>query len=144
MSYHGNDALEYANKEPLDIRPGSTQKVSENFDPKIESLKLENEVDQILQALRTSQESEYNIAQERLYAQKKYLQNLYEQLDKEKCELTRHTAYLDDPDALLQLVRNRVDQIKKELLKLKDMEEVAKGFGKTSKEILKEHFGLGM
>jgi hypothetical protein len=35
-----------------------------------------------------------------------------------------------------------VDQIKREVTKLKDMEEVANGFGRTSKDILKEHFGL--
>jgi hypothetical protein len=37
---------------------------------------------------------------------------------------------------------SRVDQIKREMTKLKDMEEVAKGFGRTFKDILKEHFGL--
>lgn len=46
------------------------------------------------------------------------------------------------PDALLSAVLSRVDQIKREMRKLKDMEEVAKGFGRTFKDILKEHFGL--
>jgi len=43
---------------------------------------------------------------------------------------------------LLSAVLSRVDQIKREMRKLKDMEEVAKGFGRTFKDILKEHFGL--
>ncbi|XP_017256294.1 protein OBERON 2 isoform X3 [Daucus carota subsp. sativus] len=123
-------------------RAASPQYVSESFDPLIESLKLEDKVDEILEALRKSQELEYNIAQERLYEQKSYLQSLYHQLNKEKAELVRHAAYNTDRDALSLLVVNRVDQIKGEIIKLKEMEKVTKGFGKTSKEILKEHFDV--
>lgn len=110
-------------------------------DSQAESLKLEDEINQVLQALQVSQEAEYKIAEERLYAQKKYLQNLYQQLDKERSELARRTLKTN-PDDLLSAVLSRVDQIKREVTKLKDMEEVANGFGRTSKDILKEHFGL--
>ncbi|KAA8527617.1 hypothetical protein F0562_034988 [Nyssa sinensis] len=144
VSYHGNGELEATDyQEPLDYKTDSPQILSGNFDHRIESLKLEDEIDQVLQALRKAQESEYKIAEERLFAQKNYLLNLYQQLNKERSELSRYTSS-SDPDALLDAVLNRVDQIKQEVVKLKDMEVVAKGFGKTSKDILREHFGLEM
>ncbi|KAL8100209.1 uncharacterized protein LOC141687535 [Apium graveolens] len=128
-------------KEPQS-RAASPPKVSESFDPLIESLKLEARVDEILGGLRESQELEYNIARERLYEHKNYLLSLYQQLNKEKAELVRHAAYNADRDALSKLVLNRVDQIKGEVFKLKEMEEVTKGFARTSKKILEEHFDL--
>uniref|UniRef100_A0A5B7A6F1 Uncharacterized protein n=1 Tax=Davidia involucrata TaxID=16924 RepID=A0A5B7A6F1_DAVIN len=144
VSHHGNDALEVTDyQEPLDCRTGLLQNLSGNVDHQIKSLKLEEEIDQVLQELRKSQEFEYKIAEERLCAQKNYLLNLYQQLGKERSELSRGTSSTD-PDAALDAVLNRVDQIKLEVMKLRDMEEVAKGFGKTSKDILREHFGLEM
>lgn len=128
------------NQDILDFRKSSPD-VSMSSDSQTESLKLEDEINQVLQALQVSQEAEYKIAEERLYAQKKYLQNLYQQLDKERSELARRTLKTN-PDDLLSAVLSRVDQIKREVTKLKDMEEVANGFGRTSKDILKEHFGL--
>ncbi|KAK3040581.1 hypothetical protein RJ639_029027 [Escallonia herrerae] len=128
-------------EEPLDSRTGSPQDIYGKFDHRIESFKLEDEIDQILLALRKSQESEYRIAEERLLAQKNHLLNLYQQLDKERSELASHTSFAD-PDALLDAVLNRVNQVKREIMKLREMEEVAKGFGKTSNAILKEHFSF--
>lgn len=139
-----NDAVKSAVEEYVDIGQGSPKKIYENFDPVVESLKLEYDVDRTLQALKKTQELEYSIAKERLYEQKSCIQDLYQQLDKEKFEIARHLAYVDDPDVLLQLTKSRVDQIKKELLKLEDMKAVSKGFVRTSKEILKQHFGLEM
>lgn len=104
-------------------------------------MKLDEEIDQVLEALRKSQEFEYKLAEERLYAQKKYLCDLYQQLEKEKTGLTRHVSSTNHDD-LLSAVLSRVNQIKQEVAKLKVMEEVAKGFGKTSKSILEEHYGL--
>lgn len=150
---HGNAALEIIkDEEPLDVGASSEQTMSiafdpwmlikkKAFDPWTESLKLEDEVDHVLLALRKSQESEYKIAEERLYAQKNYILNLYQQLHKERSELARRTSSAD-PDSFLDCVLNRIEQIKRELKKLSDMEKVATGFGKTSKGILKEHFGL--
>lgn len=141
VSPNGNAMLEVSNHQDiLDFRKGSPD-VSMSSDSQTESLKLEDEINQVLQALQVSQEAEYKIAEERLYAQKKYLQNLYQQLDKERSELARRTL-ITNPDDLLSAVLSRVDQIKREVTKLKDMEEVANGFGRTSKDILKEHFGL--
>ncbi|XVF38251.1 hypothetical protein REPUB_Repub20aG0084100 [Reevesia pubescens] len=94
----------------------------------------------VLQALRKAQESEYKIAEERFYGQKNYLRNLYQQLDKERSELS-HQASGTEANALLNAILNRVDQIKQEVMKLKEM-EVAHGFGKTPKGTLKEHYGL--
>ncbi|KAJ8767271.1 hypothetical protein K2173_017315 [Erythroxylum novogranatense] len=76
-----------------------------------ESLKLEDEIDHVLKALQI----------------KKYLQNLYQQLDKQRIALA---------------CRIGVDQVKQEVVKLERMKEVYKGFRRTSKAILKEHFGL--
>ncbi|KAK3042162.1 hypothetical protein RJ639_001282 [Escallonia herrerae] len=128
-------------EEPLDCRTGSPQDIYGKFDHRIESFKLEDEIDQILLALRKSQESEYRIAEERLLGQKNHLLNLYQQLDKERSELASHTSSAD-PDVLLDAVLNRVNQVKREIMKLREMEEVAKGFGKTSNAILKEHFSF--
>jgi hypothetical protein len=143
---HENAALGVTNgQDPLDIRTSSEHTLSIAFDPRLESLKLENEIDHVLLALQKSQESEYKMAVETLYAQKNYLLNLYQQLEKERSELKSelaHRASSADSYTFLDVVLGRVNQIKRELMKLKDMEKVANGFGKTSKGILKEHFGL--
>lgn len=125
----------------LDSVIRSPHTVSLSLDYRAEVLKLEDEIDQALHELRKSQASEYKIAEERLYAQKGYLHNLYQQLERERSEWT-HCKSITKKDVLLDAVLNRVDQIKQEVAKLKDMEQVAKGFGRTSKGILREHFGL--
>ncbi|KAK6146060.1 hypothetical protein DH2020_019929 [Rehmannia glutinosa] len=129
------------NEESRNYEMGSPPTLSSKFDHQVESLKLEDEIDHILDALRKSQEIEYRLAEEKLSAQKNYIQNLYQQLDKERSDLSRHTSSKDQ-DSLLDVVLNRVDQIKREVSRLKDMEEVSKGFGKVPKHILKEQFGL--
>lgn len=125
----------------LDSVIRSPHTVSLSLDYRAEVLKLEDEIDQALHELQKSQASEYKIAEERLYAQKGYLHNLYQQLERERSEWT-HCKSIKKKDVLLDAVLNRVDQIKQEVAKLKDMEQVAKGFGRTSKRILREHFGL--
>lgn len=125
----------------LDSVIRSPHTISLSLDYRAEVLKLEDEIDQALHELRKSQASEYKIAEERLYAQKGYLHNLYQQLERERSEWT-HCKSITKKDVLLDAVLNRVDQIKQEVAKLKDMEQVAKGFGRTSKGILREHFGL--
>ncbi|XP_022956071.1 protein OBERON 4-like isoform X1 [Cucurbita moschata] len=111
------------------------------FDHWIESLKLENEIDQVLQALKRSQEFEYNLAEEKLLSHKNYLHNLFQQLDKEQIELG-HQSSSTGQNVFLDNVTNRVDQIKREVKRLKRMEKVADGFGMTPKDILKEDFDL--
>ncbi|KAJ8747452.1 hypothetical protein K2173_008749 [Erythroxylum novogranatense] len=103
-----------------------------------ESLKLDDEIDHVLEALQIAQEAEYKLAEERLYAQKKYLQNLYQQLEKERTALACRTGKTST-NALLSAV---LKGVKQEVVKLEQMKEVYKGFGRTSKAILKEHFGL--
>ncbi|XP_010256075.1 PREDICTED: uncharacterized protein LOC104596549 isoform X2 [Nelumbo nucifera] len=131
---------------PLDLEPEkrSQQPIFITSDHRIASIKLEEEIDQVLQSLKKSQEYEYRIAEERLYAQKDFLLGLYQQLDTARSELAKPTASAtnNDSDALLSNVLNRISQIKKELIKLATMEEVAKGFGRVSKSILSQHFGL--
>lgn len=108
------------------------------FHHRTQSARLDEEIDQVLQSLRKSQELEYRIAEEQLHAQKRYLHNLYQQLEQESSKL----AISDDFDNLLNLVLNRNNQIKQEVHRLQKMKEVAKGFGKTSRSTLREHFGL--
>lgn len=142
LSNHGSDVSEVKNyHETPGSGTGSPQILSGNFNLEIDSLKLEEEIDQVLRALRKAQQTEYKIAEERLLAQKNCLLNLYQQLHKERSELSMATSS-DDQDALLEAVLKRVDQIKREIVKLRDMEVVAKGFGKTSKDILDQHFGF--
>ncbi|OIW20936.1 hypothetical protein TanjilG_25776 [Lupinus angustifolius] len=110
----------------------------ESFGPLSDSLKLEVEVDEVLKALRKSQQFEYNLAEERLYAHKNYLQNLYQQLEYEESELAskKHSS------RSVAVISKRKVQIRKEVMKFEDMKRVANGFGKTSKDILKDNFGL--
>ncbi|OIS98491.1 protein oberon 2 [Nicotiana attenuata] len=131
-TYHGESILS---------ERSSPQKMTSTFDHRIESLKLEDEIDQTLQALRKSQEFEYRLAEEKLFAQKNYIMNLYEQLDKERSDLSSRTSMVET-DTLLDVVLKRVDQIKREISKLKDMKQVQNGFGRTSKQILKDYFCL--
>lgn len=111
-------------------------------DHRIESLKLGNEVDRVLQELKKSQEVEYKVAKAKLYAKKDFILSLYQQLDAERSELAKRSSSSknSDIDALLKNILNRVNQIKQEVVKLKDMEQIAKGFGKTPTGILNEHF----
>ncbi|KAK4434032.1 hypothetical protein Salat_0565900 [Sesamum alatum] len=135
---NSNGAWGFAKNESQDQETGSPPS---KFDHRVETLKLEDEVDQILDSLRKSQEIEYRLAEERLSAQKNYILNLYQQLDKERSDLSRHTSS-EDQDSLLDAVLSRADQVKREVSRLKDMAEVAKGFGRVPKHILKEQFGL--
>lgn len=140
LSNHGNDVWEVKNCHGTpESGTGSPQSLSGIFNLEIDSLELEEEIDQVLRALRKAQQTEYKIAEERLLAQKNCLLNLYRQLDKERSELSMAKSS-DDQDVLLEAILKRVDQIKREIVKLRDMEVVAKGFGKTSKDILDQHF----
>ncbi|KAK9003750.1 hypothetical protein V6N11_018649 [Hibiscus sabdariffa] len=137
-----NGELEPTNhQDAVDDKPclGSVFSISSDYHS--EYLKIEYEIDQVLQALRKAQETEYKIAEERLYGQKNYLHHLYQQLEKERSELQEQPSG-NEADASLNAVLNRVDQIKYEVVRLKEMEEVANGFGRTPKSILKEYFGF--
>ncbi|XP_074342696.1 uncharacterized protein LOC141680341 [Apium graveolens] len=123
---------------------GSPKNVYENFDHVEESLKMDHHISLTLQALKTSKEWEFNIAKERLHEQKSCIQNLYQQQDKEKTEVAPHILDVADPNDVLHFTGSRVNKINKELRKLENMKEVSKGFARTSKEVLKNHFGLEM
>ncbi|KAK9139904.1 hypothetical protein Scep_009585 [Stephania cephalantha] len=111
---------------------------------KIESLKLDHRINKVLQELRHSQEQEYRTVEESLHAQKDYILGLFQELDSERSELARCSSLAGDSnaDAFLTSIMNKMNQIKREVLILKDMEGVSKGFAKVPKGILKEHFGL--
>lgn len=143
VSRDGNAALEITNhQDPLDIETGLPDVSVSSSDFQTESQKLDEEIQQVLQELRKSQEFEYKLAEETLNAQKNYLCNLYQQLHKERTELARHVSSSSNQDDLLSAVFSRVEQIKGEVAKFKLMKEVSKGFGSTSRSILEEHFGL--
>lgn len=55
--------------------------------------------------------------------------------------MTQRTSK-QEPDVLMDTITSRIGQIKNEIMKLKDMAEVAIGFGRTSKSILKEYYDL--
>ncbi|KAF9605592.1 hypothetical protein IFM89_017935 [Coptis chinensis] len=113
-------------------------------DNRLESSEIKEKIERALQDLTDSQEYEYKIAKESLCDQKDFILDLYHQLDTERSELAKRTSSSADCniDALVTNILKKVNQIKREVLKLKDMEEVAKGFGRVPKEILKEHFDL--
>ncbi|KAL1561759.1 protein OBERON 2-like isoform X1 [Salvia divinorum] len=142
LSRNGNGVLEIPKREPEDCQLESPPVLSSKFDYRVESLKLENEIDYILDELRKSQEIEYRLAEERLSAQKKYIINLYEELEKERSALLKHTSISEKQDSLLDAVLSRVSQVKREVSRLKDMGEVSKGFGRVPKRILEEQFSL--
>lgn len=112
---------------------------AQSYGPMYETLKLEIEVDRVLHALRKSQEFEYKLAEDRLHAQMNYVKNLYQQLSSEKSR----PAAMRQGSSLgvsVDAVRKREEQLKREVMKLDEMKKVANGFGKTPKDILKEHF----
>ncbi|XP_065863289.1 protein OBERON 1 [Euphorbia lathyris] len=136
------DAFVDADKQDhSDIKTNMLDTFSLSSEYRAETVKLEDEIDQTLYELRKSQASEYSIAEEQLHAQKNCIQNLYEQLERDRFKLARKKSDAKR-GALLAAIAKREDQIKKEVAKLKNMEEVAKGFGRTSKSILNELFGL--
>ncbi|KAI0524931.1 hypothetical protein KFK09_004321 [Dendrobium nobile] len=108
------------------------------------SAKLEDEIDHTLRSLKNSQESEYKIAEEKLYAQKDFLLGLYQQLEVERGDLARQTPFTNgsDSDALLTSVLSRVDQIKREEIKLKQMMRIAEGFARLPGTILRDYFDI--
>lgn len=110
------------------------------------SAKLEDQIDDVLRRLKDSQESEYRTAEEKLYAQKDFILGLYRQLEAERGELAAQTPFWNgvdsDDDALLTSVLSRVDHIKREETKLKEMMRVAGGFGRIPGSVLREYFDV--
>lgn len=119
----------------------STDEGEENLINQNEYLKLEEEVAQVLQQLKMSQEYEFSIAQGKLHAQKDHLFSIYQQVSKEKLELLRSSSSMDQ-DILLRSIAAGEEHIKRALRKLREMEKVANGFGKIPKELIREHFDL--
>ncbi|QCD91842.1 Oberon [Vigna unguiculata] len=130
-------------KDVMDVTIGhsevNTGLESHNFLPL--SLKLEAEVDEVLQDFRKSQELEYKVAEETLQTQKTYLQNLYRQLEYEKSVLAGQISS-SASKVSSSAVRERKKQIKRELDKFEMMKKVANGFSRTPHSIIKKHFLL--
>ncbi|KAL8209505.1 hypothetical protein R6Q57_006237 [Mikania cordata] len=111
-----------------------------NFDYRIESAELEQRVQKTLASLKNSQETEYRIAEHVLTTQKNRLLDLYQELKTENIKLAKCSPSTDP--SLVHTVFKIMDQIKNEFEKISAMQGVNKGFGKTSKYVLKEHFGI--
>lgn len=121
-----NVKKELANHQvPLDTEPGSLGVLSTSSEYWDEYFKLEDEIEKVLGELRRSQKNEFEIAAETLYSQKSFLRNLYQQLDEERSQLSRQTLGTRPDSFLLNAVLDRVDQIKRQVSKLKEMEKVA-------------------
>ncbi|XP_028771651.1 uncharacterized protein LOC114748076 [Neltuma alba] len=130
----------------MDIEPQespSNVRGSESYIRPTRSIKLEMEIDQVLQNLRKSQEYEYKLAEERLHAQMNYVNNLYQQLESERYELARPRSSSSSLVVSDHAIRKREEQIRLETQKLEDMKKVADGFGSIDQDILREHFGIG-
>lgn len=139
LSQSETDTLEVSNfKEPSQHGKASPEISLSNFDYRIESIKLEQRIEKTLASLGNSQENECTVAEDALITQKNHLLDLYKELDKEKQRLA--TCSPSDDQSSVDAVIKRMDQIKSEHDKITAMQEaVGKGFGKTSKYVLKEH-----
>lgn len=129
-------------QESPNSEPQSLLMLSTSSDYWNEYLKLEEEIEDVLRELRRSQETEFEIAKETLYSQKGFIHSLYQQLDEERSQLSRQASGTGQDGFLLNAVLDRVDQIKREVFKLKEMEKVAAGFGSIPKGVLRQHFPL--
>ncbi|PKA56799.1 Protein OBERON 1 [Apostasia shenzhenica] len=130
------DAAEGHLQEPIHLRP----------DQSVTSVKLEDEIEEALQRLKISQQFEYRLAEEKLYAQKNVILNLYQQIRVEKVELVSPKPWPSGSvnDALLTTVFDKFDQIKVEEIKLKEMLGIASGFARTPRSILRKHFCISL
>lgn len=112
----------------------------------ITALKFENKINQALHGLRKSQEAEYKLAQEKLYAQKDFLLSLFQELDIANNEFTNdsYSSSLENFDDLLVGVSDRVGRLRKETAKFGQMLSITNGFGRTPKDILTNCFEVVM
>ncbi|KAL9669226.1 hypothetical protein QQ045_006769 [Rhodiola kirilowii] len=116
--------------EPISMDSSVLGKAGQNNDmanspdeQEISPLMLEDEIYDTLQSLKKLQEAEYQMVKEKLHVQKTYLLNLQEQLKHEKSQLATRSSSTDS-NGMLNTVLSRTEQIKKELKKLRDMQEV--------------------
>ncbi|GAU18849.1 hypothetical protein TSUD_228390 [Trifolium subterraneum] len=131
---HGTDPMEVT----MNGSPSHVRLREESNDYHSQILNLEAEVGDMLEALRKSQELEYKVAEERVREQKNYIENLYQRLQCEVAELERPNLTHSEP--LFRAIRERKEQIKREMEKFKEMKMVASGFGRISRDVLREHF----
>ncbi|KAL5702269.1 hypothetical protein ACHQM5_027505 [Ranunculus cassubicifolius] len=144
ISRSGSNGSVTTNKKQKPFITPSKKK--QNQDPstsnhRIEDSEFDEKIERALRQLRDSQNHEYTVAEEGLCAQKDYILGLYNQLEAERSELAKGTD-CGYTDALRTNIKHKMNQIKQEVLKLKEMEEVAKGFGRVPKGVLQEHFNL--
>lgn len=135
LSQYETDTFEVSN-----FAPSQRQISFTNFDYLTESQELEKRINKTLASLKTSQGAEFKVAENALTAQKNNLLDLYKELEKEKGKLANCSPSADP--TLVHAVFKKMEEIKREFDKISAMEVIGKGFGKTSKYVLKEHFGM--
>lgn len=140
--HHSGDLSQYETDtfEVSNFAPSQRQISFTNFDYRIESMELEKKINKTLASLKKSQETEYKIAENALTAQKTHLLDLYKELEKQKGKLANCSPSTDP--SLVHAVFKKMEEIKTEFNKIIAMQVIGKGFGKTSKYVLKEHFGM--
>ncbi|XP_074304474.1 uncharacterized protein LOC141639195 isoform X2 [Silene latifolia] len=114
-----------------------------NFQHENEYLKLDDEIDGVLNELRKAQEQEFRIAQEKLLAQKDNIRGIYKCIQEDKKELIQPTPSTNC-DELVSSILVREEFLRLEFIKLKEMEKIGNGFGRTPKTLLKEHFDIDL
>lgn len=148
-------------------------KVSLTADASIQLLNagFENDIQEALNKLRESQAAEYELANDKLNAQKEYIMKLYKQLEvaspllklpaesanasteQVSCsfqELQKEwtnfqtNLLLDSANASMDQVSYTFQELQKESSNLETMLGIRNGFGQTSKVILDKFFGLPM
>lgn len=113
-------------------------------DPIVVSAKFEDEIDLALRELKKSQEAEYRVAEQKLYAQKDHILSLHRQLESERAELADPMPLSEASNygAMLANVLSHVDQVKREEEKFKSMLKVSGGFAKAPESVTNGLFGL--
>ncbi|KAI3997915.1 hypothetical protein MKX01_038806 [Papaver californicum] len=82
----------------LKVQKSSQESLYITSDHQIESVKLEKEVEQVLQELKKSQQVEYETAKAKLYAKKRAILDLYQKLDAEKSKLDNRSSSSKNSD----------------------------------------------
>lgn len=133
MSSEKGNACAHDHLKKTRLLSEDTRRASDlqNLPDYIRALKLENMVFQSLHMLRQSQETEFKLAQEKLFAQKDFVLSLFQQLEGTSCE------FANNPSPSLE------NSAEKEHEKFVNMLAIANGFGSTPKGFLHHYFGIG-
>ncbi|KAM7270568.1 hypothetical protein ACFE04_029782 [Oxalis oulophora] len=106
--------------------------LTESSDFRKEYESIDDDIDDALRILRRLHEREYIIAEDTLNKHRRYLNNMLEQLEKERKKVA-HDLPGNDTDTLMNNVLDMMEQVKQEKRKMKEMEKVKNGLEKFQK-----------